>query len=71
MILNISCIQTYETMGHENVGICDIAGYKKLNQPCFFLLQVNGVNFTNLEHSSAVDVLRKSGQSVDMLIERT
>ena len=34
-------------------------------------LQVNRVNFTDLEHCAAVDVLRKSGHSVAMVIERT
>ena len=36
----------------------------------FEIFQVNGVDFTQVQHSRAVDVLRKSNQSVAMLLER-
>ena len=37
---------------------------------CVLLLQVNGVDFEHVEHSRAVEVLRSSGHSVAMHVER-
>ena len=56
---------------HNHAKTSVLKSFEYFHNDFGFEFQVNGVDFSEIDHRKAVNTLRSSGQTVAMLIERS